>query len=580
MTACVFRGKHWDTRPDPEVPYNLEMEDVADWCYLPTAIILASFRAVLQPTQLPVFKKGYFGVYDAKAHRDRMTPAQRFNEDKIVLLELLPEFALLQRYRVDPPVKDEITIGLIDFIETKKIPVWLTFATQILLDVHHGLRHTNSKAFNDERLLGLRTKKTIEEYWELNKTFKNKPKFWPKQGEESIKGFHDATQAWITDDAIYQFKKYSLPKNIQRNLQLAGGIEKHFLLKSHGILCGLIAFNLTLNMRHTGLALINQWYDVVQLAYLYNLAQKTGVCNIRWPDMDVFIELHGAEHMFIGGRPETATESIEKLRIATGISNPSDFARGSRNTTMRSPATQPSTMRLMEPSVPVKTIFHDRYLMHGRSKISVANVDKLIKEISPLEKSPSAQNGQLTTTSGLNLMRCRWTSTHRIGALQLLAAIKQGLYTEEPRLQFNYFGMHKRCIEILRLIQAKEDHKFRQYFGPEYMPDDTLIANLVICVLTVAQGSGAAMQQLGISGSENGEISSRILVSCAKIMEEYLKENGDKACKELKTFCKNKSLGEASEEVVESKEYAYWFNIEEVIDPASLAALQTRIPLA
>lgn len=318
------------------------------------------------------------------------------------------------------------------------------------------------------------------------------------------------------------------------------------------------------------------------MAYLYNMAQQTGVSNIRWPDMDVFIDVHGAEHMFIGGRPKTADESLKKLRMATGVSSVSDFARGSRNASRRTMAEAKGNARLMEPSVAVKTIFQERYLMHGPSKISVDNVDKLIKEISADdgEEVQPIQEGQLTATSGLKLMHQRWDRTHRLGALQLLAAIKQGLYTEEPRLQFNYFGMHKRCIEILRRIQAKEDHKFRQYFTAGYMPDDTMIANLVLLVLTVAQGSGMASQQMGIRTGEGSTVSSRIVVSCAEVMSEYLKDNGDKACKELKTFCKNKSLGDVRGVENELKEYAYWFSMEDVIDPASLAALQTGIRIA
>ena len=580
VAACVFRGKRWDVKPDPAIPYNIEMEDVANWCYLPTSILLMSFKAILQPKQLPVFKKGYFGVYDASTHRDRMSPSQRFNEDKILLLELLPEFALLQQFKIDPPVKDEITLGLIDFVKTKKIPVWLTFAAQILLDVHHGLRHTDFKAWNDLRLSALRTKKIIEEYWDLSKTFTSKPRFWPKEGDASIMAVHEAVEAWVTDDFLYQFKQASLPRNIQANLQAAGGIEKHFLLKSHAILCGLVAFNMTLNMQHIGLSLINQWYDVVQLAYLYNLAQQTGIGNLRWPDMDVFIDIHGAEHMFVGGRPKTADESIKKLRLATGISTPSDFARDSRNPPRLPPATGHSTVRLMEPSVAVKNIFYDRYLTHGLSKLSVDNVDKLIKEISSGDETQLSQDMQFAKIPGLKLMQHRWARTHSLGALQLLAAIKQGLYTEEPRLQFNYFGLHKRCIEILRLIKAKEDHKFRQYFGPKYMPDDTMISNIVILVLTVAQRSGIASQQMGIAAGEGGAIASRVVVSCEEVMKEYLRDNGDKVCKELKTFCKNKSLGEARGFEVESKEYAYWFSLEEVIDPVSLAVLQTGIRIA
>ena len=222
--------------------------------------------------------------------------------------------------------------------------------------------------------------------------------------------------------------------------------------------------------------------------------------------------------MFIGGRPTTAEESLKKLQIATGIASPSDFARNSRNSRRLPPASGHSTVQLMEPGTAVKNIFQDRYLVHGASKVSIDNVDKLIKEIAPISNDSSGSTQQLTAASGLRSIRHRWYNTHCLGALQLLAAIKQGLYTEEPRLQYNYFGMHKRGVEILRRIQKKEDHKLRQYFGPEYMSDVTMISDLVIMVLEVARGSGAASQQLGLSQAAGGSsnVGSRILTSCER----------------------------------------------------------------
>ncbi|KAI0021009.1 hypothetical protein F4780DRAFT_739756 [Xylariomycetidae sp. FL0641] len=584
VTACTVRGENMEARPDPSVPYNINLEDVADWCYLPTHILLQSFIPVLQPGELPVFKKGYFGTYNASARRDRMSPGERFNEDKILLLQLLPEFALLQQFNIETPVEDEITAGMMEYTKTKKLPMWLSFAAQLLLDVHHGLRHTKGKAFNDLRMTALRTKKTIEDYWELSKSFTGKPKFWPKEGDQNIKRIHNTAQAWVVEDLLYEFKNASLPPSTRKTYEAAGGVDRHLLLQSHGVLCGLISFKLTLWMQYIGLALINQWYDVAQMAYLYNMIQQSGVPNFKWPDMDVFIDLHGEEHIFIGGRPKTADEAIKKLRMATGTAKASDFAPNSRGAQGRSIANMQSSARTMEPGLAVKNIFQARYMEHGRSRISVDNVDQLIKEItSSLEGNKTSKQLQRSTaSSGLQLMKRQWGRSHCLGALQLLASIRQGLYTEEPRLQFNYFGMHKRCIEILRKIQAKEDHKFRQYFGPKYMPDDTFISNLVILVLTVAQGGGAAGQGLGLASmlsQGGGSIVSRMVMSCSEVMKEYLRDKGDSACKEIKAFCKNKSLADPRETTA-LEGYAHWFSVEEVIGPASIASLQTGIPVA
>lgn len=168
------------------MPYNIQMADVADWCYMAPYILLLSLKDVLQPQQLPVFKKGYFGHYNQKASRDRMTASERFDEDELILLELLPEFAMIQQFDIELPVEDEITKGLVAFVEDKKVPVWLCFATQVLLDVHHGLRHSNGRAFNDLRLSALSISKTIDEHWDFSRPFVSTPTSWPKEGDQNI----------------------------------------------------------------------------------------------------------------------------------------------------------------------------------------------------------------------------------------------------------------------------------------------------------------------------------------------------------------------------------------------------------
>ena len=340
------------------------------------------------------------------------------------------------------------------------------------------------------------------------------------------------------------------------------------MLKGHGILCGLIMFNFAMKWQDAGLGLTNQWYDIPQLAYLYNIIQQTGRKGIHWPDMDTFIQVHGEEYIFIGGRPKTAVESLKKLYLATGLRDPSQFAPDSRvrNKTIRSAASTKANARLMQSSMAVVTIYSDRYLDDGPSKISVDNLAKLLKEISPKNSQKKIEDD-----SQLQLVRRQWEVSRQFGALQLLAAVKEGMYAEEPLLQYNYFGMHQRCIELLRLIQKKENHKFVQYFTDAYMQNDTLISNVPILILTVASGSGTAGAQMGLHPA--GVSISRMVLSCEDVLEEYLANNGETACKELKAFCKNKSLGDPKQPGVSERQYVYGTSMEDFFGPAAIAAI-------
>lgn len=87
--------------------------------------LLKSFADVLQDGILLVAKKCHFGTYNPKANRAKMSLEQKFGEDKIILLELLPEFCTINMFNLPLPSQDEITSGLIEFIKTKKVTLWL-----------------------------------------------------------------------------------------------------------------------------------------------------------------------------------------------------------------------------------------------------------------------------------------------------------------------------------------------------------------------------------------------------------------------------------------------------------------------
>jgi len=56
--------------------------------------------------------KGYYGTYNPKADRGKMSYGQKLTEDKIVLLRILPSFCVLGQAGHDMFALDELTAGL------------------------------------------------------------------------------------------------------------------------------------------------------------------------------------------------------------------------------------------------------------------------------------------------------------------------------------------------------------------------------------------------------------------------------------------------------------------------------------
>ncbi|KAJ6180858.1 hypothetical protein N7519_011319 [Penicillium mononematosum] len=568
--ACHNSGIDVTPSSETGLPYGKEISDVAYWYYLPTRTILESFIGVLQDNHIPVFKKGCSGTYDPKANREGMSVGQKFNEDYLILLQLLPEFFLIHMSGIHMLARDAITAGLVELFKTKKVTPWLCFASQVLLDVHHIMRYSTLGAFGDLRVSGLRIQKTIDEYLQVSKP--HPPlRFWPKEGDEEIKAIHLAVVSWIIRDPLSELRRKGISK--------PGDIEpeKHVLFSQHAILCGLVLFHVNTRMQSIGQQLVSQWYDVLQLAFLYNLAKTESHKDLSWPDMEAFVKIHGESHIFIGSRPKNVTESLNRLELATGISSVARFARNSRNREYlhRSDKKKP---RVLTPTTTVANLFRDQY---------VAGVDGIrnigtVLDILSQEPSLKVTSKELQSSNPDIMFQQKWSHTRNFGTLQLLMLLKRKLFEEEPLLLFNYFGMHKRSLELLSLIKAKEHRNFDQFVPTSCMPDEYHTGIIGLLVHHIARGSAQDARAMGLSVKTGTQIHSQIVKNCGDIMQEYLQKNGDVACKELRVFCKNKKpiQDEIDSDKGMSDEFRYWFDIEEVLEPKVLASLMTGIPIA
>jgi len=418
---------------------------------------------------------------------------------------------------------------------------------------------------------GLRIQKTIDDYLQLSKTHPQ-PKFWPKAADDEIRNIKSAVKTWVIEDPFQDIR-------VRSGLDRIGSPpEKHALLSQHAILCGLILFNLNMGMQYVGQKLVTQWYDVQQLAFLHNLVINTpGYKDLRWPDMDAFIKIHGESHIFIGSRPKNAKESLNRLELATGISSAARFARNSRSKGIHRP--DGKNARVLKPTTAVANLFFARYVGGSQEDAGIVHIDRILDELS--QQLNSTSKGLQRANPALMITR-KWSHTRNIDTLPLLAFLKTKLFEEEPAILYNYFGMHKRSIELLRLIRDKEHHKFVQYFTPAYMPDESFISNIVILIHMVAEGSAQNARDMGLASRKLGLVS-RIVTSAGAVMREYLKKNGDVACKELRVFCKNKKpiQDDVAYDKGESDKLVYsMLNLEDIMGPKAMASLMTGIPIA
>ena len=270
-------------------------------------------------------KRGHFGVYNPRADRTKMDDAQRNQQDLILLTELLPEFCFLAKYNIQLFATDELTRGLSKMALTKEIPVWLTFATTILLDIHHLTRDKVGVSLANLQAIAKRAQGTLSRYFDFSRGITS-PSTWPKENERWLKHFAEGIDKTMLNDFVLPLKEKFFT---QLRHPFSAETERFYLYKRQPILCGMLAFRLTLELQFHGVNLVQAWGTAIYPAHFYNaLRQETQPAP--WPLMDKVIGLHGEGRVFVGGRPTTILDCYKQVCLVLGYSI-EQFAKNRRS---------------------------------------------------------------------------------------------------------------------------------------------------------------------------------------------------------------------------------------------------------
>jgi hypothetical protein len=108
--------------------------------FIPVQGILEAFLEVNENGHIPLYKPGAYGIYDPLADCESMTSREKFQEDKIILCEIFPHFRIHALNDSIDRIEDDLSRGLYSMFATRRILLWLLFAGQLFLDIHHLLR--------------------------------------------------------------------------------------------------------------------------------------------------------------------------------------------------------------------------------------------------------------------------------------------------------------------------------------------------------------------------------------------------------------------------------------------------------
>ena len=496
LIACTYLAQYLGVGSE-------ETDEMADWTCAHAHNMVRSFAQVLDPRQVPALKPDHYGVYSPEKDRDSMTRKQQDQEDLIVTMNLLPEFVKLSRARANLPAQDELTTGLrimMDTCDAKKLPMFVGFAFQILLDIHNLLRQHVSRPFNDLQNTARNVVKTMDDYTRFSR---NKHiDTWAPQNDEAFRQISDMAKDWALNDKIAK-----LPLPIPKG---APKMEPFYLLKNHPVLAGLLAFNFNLRLQEAGITLCNAWGSVLYPAHLYNACQKSAGMDAEWRDMEYIFGVHSSRRLFVGAPPSEASDYLKRFVYALG-GGATTFARNrvaGRSLIVHSK----KGPRGLKTTTPVRDIFEPRYIKGEQAVLSKGNL---------VAMSAVAVKAERTSPVSVDLeqLHARVASQPDLSPVQLLEVVREGIAAEELHLLFDYIGLHFRGYKLLRKLHTDLQSQLTNYFGSNYIENESELPFIVGYIFEIMFGSDRVTEALRL---QHG--GSRLLNTAAETLKAFLED--------------------------------------------------------
>ncbi|PYI35005.1 hypothetical protein BP00DRAFT_463023 [Aspergillus indologenus CBS 114.80] len=479
---CDMVGDDPTQRERPGDPLNFRTYNIAESLFIPAYVFLNSFHPLVDGHSFLPCREQSFATGDRASDWAQKSARDRFEEDNRVMSEVLSEFVYLHLLLPQPePHEDEITRGIRKMFDTHQIPLWLVFASQIFLDIHHCLEGDVVNGFADLT----NTAKCIQSSIELNQEFFAHLRIvtWPEQYDARIKRFLEFLTAWW-----------------------------------HPLFCGILTYYVKARFQDFAMAFQGTWGATMYTAHLYNALQQEGLLTRHWADMELVLGWHN--EIFVGAPPCQQPDFLKQYSLCIGCSAAA-FARNRRDSA-RLPESKAGPRR-MKPVAPVSRMFFSRHC-EGRapSGFSESDLETILAKSTigkgeQQDESRSMQRGTRSSRSKPTKKR----SARQLTIVELLETLRDTVHNEAPEFTFDYLALHRNCWRLLRMVRDMCDPHLRRVHGADYLEDETELPFLVGYLFMAAAGTDA----LGKILAEKDEVVSGQMMACAATVVEGMIES-------------------------------------------------------
>jgi hypothetical protein len=217
-----------------------------------------------------------------------------------------------------------------------------------------------------------------------------------------------------------------------------GGIAKqpHYLLRHHPMRCGMLKYDVYLQLYATGTGVENQVLMMSMLAHLYAACRSSYREDPVWPDMEFMMERQDKSRLFLGGQPKTFKEASRKLVLAGGASV-SNFARRRRDDKV---IIDPDNTQYLQDRSVLGTLYQERMYREPSTSEATDLTRKLIQTIKSSSRASKrvSRVGNLISTQSSNLNR-DWRP------LEVMEELRKWLVEDAIDLYWDWHCMNQSC---------------------------------------------------------------------------------------------------------------------------------------
>lgn len=298
---------------------------------------------------------GKFGWFDADLVE--RSNAQRWQQDKAAMLEMMSDLVIMGEVLGATPVQDELIRGMKLMRKTRAVPVWCAFACQVFLDILRLTRDDYDRAW--------------KELDETNLLIRAYIRASPESSPERKKLW--ALAFMWDDDPLYHIKDAHMMEtgNAHRN-------ERWSFLRLNPLFCGLWIHHMRTSFHYEGVNYAAVPGAVMCTAQLYHALKQEALLaeEPKREDLDEFMTMQGRKTFFMGNPPTDFEGYFKNFCQTLGLST-TNWAPNKRK---GKPKTSAATQRKMKFRGWVSLLIRDRFSSHvDRRPISSEVVENLLE---------------------------------------------------------------------------------------------------------------------------------------------------------------------------------------------------------